>query len=78
MMNCYSELVKEKRKASGLTQAELARELGVSQRFIAYLESGERQPSLATQLALAQLFSDTRLVEPNFWQAVSLLVGKGG
>ncbi|MDD4645287.1 MAG: helix-turn-helix transcriptional regulator [Bacteroidales bacterium] len=37
----FAELIKEKRKASGLTQPELAEKAGVGLRFIRELEQGK-------------------------------------
>lgn len=42
----YADFVKEKRKAAGLTQAEMAAKAGVGLRFIRDLEQGK--PSLRT------------------------------
>jgi len=38
----------------GLSQAELAAKLGVSQPYVARLESGDQPPTLATLVRLAQ------------------------
>jgi ribosome-binding protein aMBF1 (putative translation factor) len=38
----------------GLSQAELGAKLGVSQPYVARLESGDRSPTLATSARLAQ------------------------
>ena len=38
----------------GLSQAELGAKLGVSQPYVARLESGDRSPTLATLARLAQ------------------------
>ena len=37
----FAELIKEKRKASGLTQPELAEKAGVGLRFVRELEQGK-------------------------------------
>jgi transcriptional regulator with XRE-family HTH domain len=44
--NALGPLIKEKRKELGLTQRELAIQLGVEASHIAYLENGKRKPSL--------------------------------
>ena len=43
------------RKERGLSQAELARQVGCSQAAICKLESGENNPSLETLVKLAQV-----------------------
>lgn len=47
--------VKELRDAKSLSQAELARRAGVSQRTISYLETGERAPSARVLFRLAKV-----------------------
>lgn len=42
---------KDARKTMGLTQSALAEKLGVSLRTIQYIESGDRQCELTTELA---------------------------
>lgn len=69
------------RKASGLTQSDLAEKAGISLSFLSFLESGKRKGSLETYARLAQalgmgvdeLFQDgskkgkkKRGMEPNF------------
>ena len=39
--------IKQTREAAGLSQTELASRAGVSQRYIAFIESGKRKPSLS-------------------------------
>ncbi len=51
-------LLRDARRRSGLTQAELARRAGVTQSVISAYESGARQPSLPT---LARLVAATGL-----------------
>lgn len=43
-----AEVIREARRRSGLSQAELARRAGVSQPVISAYESGRREPGLAT------------------------------
>lgn len=45
-MNTAGEKMARLRKDEGLTQAELAQRLGVSQRMVAACEAGERRPSV--------------------------------
>lgn len=49
-----AELLAEKRKAAGLTQAEVAEKLGRHQPFIANIENGERRIDVVELLALAE------------------------
>jgi transcriptional regulator with XRE-family HTH domain len=44
----------EERQKAGLTQEELAERADVSARFISFLETGRRQPSLSTLHALSK------------------------
>ncbi|MET3587567.1 transcriptional regulator with XRE-family HTH domain [Pseudorhizobium tarimense] len=48
-------LLKEKREAAGLTQTELATNLGEYQSFVARLESGQRRIDVVEFLDLARL-----------------------
>src|SRR5208282_1736791 len=41
------DVLRERRRALGLTQRALAKKLGVKGSHVAYLESGQRKPSLA-------------------------------
>lgn len=47
-MRLSSKLIRETRKAAGLTQAELARRAGTSQPTIAAYESGDKVPTVGT------------------------------
>ena len=49
----------ELRKNKKLTQAELAQELGISQRAVAAYELGERRPSPETVNRLIEIFGIT-------------------
>ena len=40
------ERLKQAREAAGMSQAEVARELGLSQPAYSYIENGEKNPSL--------------------------------
>lgn len=48
------ERLKEKRKALGLTQAELAERIGCTQKDVARWESGVREPRLTALKKLAE------------------------
>ena len=50
-----AELLIEKRKAAGMTQAEVARALGRHQPFIANIENGERRVDLVDLLAIGDI-----------------------
>lgn len=67
-MSIFSEQLKRYRAESGLSQSELAAEIGISKSSINMYERGEREPSFATLTALCRLFN----VEPNV-----LLAGDG-
>ena len=47
LKNKFGELLKEQRQAHGLTQRALAAQLGIKASHVAYLEGGQRNPSLA-------------------------------
>ena len=49
----YAERIKQARLLKGLTQAQLAKAVGVEQASIAYFESGRLSPSLPTAFAIA-------------------------
>ena len=51
--------VRERRDAEGLSQGELAKELGVSRQTINSIETGKYMPSLPLALALARFFETT-------------------
>jgi transcriptional regulator with XRE-family HTH domain len=48
-------LLIERRKAAGMTQAQLAKRLGKSQSFISRLESGQRRVYVVELLELAEV-----------------------
>jgi transcriptional regulator with XRE-family HTH domain len=50
----FAERLLALRKAAELTQAELAEKAGISSNALARLERGEREPTWATVLALAE------------------------
>lgn len=47
------ERLKQAREAAGMSQAEVARELGLSQPAYSYIENGEKNPSLPVAKRLA-------------------------
>jgi transcriptional regulator with XRE-family HTH domain len=57
------ELVREARKRSGMTQAELAEKAGTTQSAIARLESGRTSPSLEDVQRLMRLAGFELIVE---------------
>lgn len=60
--------IKSRRKALGMLQSDLARELGVTHAAISYWEALERSPSDATKIRLCQILhcSITELFD---WEA---------
>src|SRR5215475_12480902 len=44
--NKFGQVLKEQRQAHGLTQRDLAARIGVKASHVAYLETGQRKPSL--------------------------------
>ncbi|WP_455126013.1 helix-turn-helix transcriptional regulator [Ruminococcus sp.] len=55
----FAETLKKARKEKGLTQAELARAVNVSQPMIAQYETAVRVPSAPTALAIAKVLGTT-------------------
>ncbi len=51
--------VRRLREAAGLTQAELARHLGVSRQTVNSIETGRYDPSLPLAIAIARFFQST-------------------
>lgn len=47
--------LKKLREAKKLSQTELAAKVGVSQRYIAFIEKGDRTPSLGNALRIANI-----------------------
>ena len=47
--------LKKIREAKNLSQTELAAKVGVSQRYIAFIEKGDRTPSLGNALRIASI-----------------------
>ena len=52
----FSERLQQLRKEKGLSQLELAKVLGTTQRRISYMELGKVEPDLETLVLLANFF----------------------
>lgn len=52
----YGEKIKLLRKSLGMTQSQLAEEMGVKTRAVIYWESSEKMPRAETMAELAKLF----------------------
>ena len=50
--------IEERRKARGMTQQQLASELGVSRQTIISLENGKYNPSILLARSIARLFGE--------------------
>ena len=55
----FSELLKQCRKQKGISQAELASKLGVTQQAVGKCESGKSSPDPATVARIAEILSTT-------------------
>ena len=55
-MNNFSERLKAIRKSRGITQKQLAQDIGASERGIQSYEIGERKPAFDQLIALADYF----------------------
>ena len=53
LVAAFAKTLRELRKVAGLTQEDLAERSEVSARFISFLETGKRQPSLSALAALS-------------------------
>lgn len=49
----FADALREARQAAGMTQEDLAERADVSVRFISFLETGKRQPSLSAIAAVS-------------------------
>ena len=49
--------IKELRKKVGLSQAQLANKIGISNQIISFYENNKREPKIETQRALANIFN---------------------
>ena len=52
----FAEHLLQLRKEKGIKQPDLAKQLGISLRAYQYYESGEREPTLSTLIALADFY----------------------
>lgn len=50
----FGQFIKRKRQDLSLTQTQVAKRLGVGQNYVAYMERGERKPSIDIIQGLAQ------------------------
>lgn len=57
LIAAFAAALSEERERAALTQEELAERADVSARFISFLETGRRQPSLSTLHALSPDYS---------------------
>ena len=55
----YSKRLKELRKEMGLTQTQLAKSLGATQRQISFWENGQIEPSIFWLIKIADFFDVT-------------------
>ncbi len=53
LVTAFADVLKEARRSAGLTQEDLAERAEVSVRFISFLETGKRQPSLSAIAAVS-------------------------
>lgn len=58
-MSVFSERLRELRKARRVPQNELAESVGVGLRAYRHYETGDREPKMATLIALADYFGVT-------------------
>lgn len=62
-MNKWGIALRQERAKRGLTQEAVAKELGISQRLVSYIETGGREPGPQTQLKIAARFGLWHLVD---------------
>jgi DNA-binding XRE family transcriptional regulator len=53
LVAAFADVLREARLAAGITQEDLAERAEVSVRFISFLETGKRQPSLSALAAIS-------------------------
>ncbi len=53
--NGFGEAILRRRKALGLTQAQVAKKIGVQSNYIVYLEKGQRRPSDGILMKVAEV-----------------------
>ena len=54
---CFSERLKSLRLQHKLTQSQLAKAVGITERACRYFEAGSREPSYSVLLAIADYFT---------------------
>jgi transcriptional regulator with XRE-family HTH domain len=59
LLQSVGNRIREFRKASGLTQEQLAEKVDIAPQYLSHLENGQRIPSLRTIIALAQELNTT-------------------
>ena len=52
---CFSENIKKRRKELGITQSDLAEQIGVKQNYISQIEKGVCVPSLSLTVSIAKV-----------------------
>lgn len=53
LVAAFADVLREARQTAGMTQEDLAERADVSVRFISFLETGKRQPSLSALAAVS-------------------------
>ncbi len=53
LVSAFADVLREARQTAGMTQEDLAERADVSVRFISFLETGKRQPSLSALAAVS-------------------------
>ncbi len=54
LITAFSEVLREERHKTGLSQEALALKCGIARTFMGLLESGKRQPALSVLFAIAR------------------------
>jgi transcriptional regulator with XRE-family HTH domain len=58
-MQVFAQRIRERARELGLSDAEVARRAGLSERRYSYYATGEREPNLATLVAICQVLVAT-------------------
>lgn len=58
-MRVFAERIRERARELGLSDAEVARRAGLSERRYSYYAKGEREPNLATLLLICDVLAAT-------------------
>ena len=72
----FSELLKQCRKKQGISQAELASKLGVTQQAVGKWESGKSSPDPSTVARIAELLNTTADYLLGLYRPVSNVCGR--